>query len=418
MEQHALSIITRIKPGEFNNLAAVLDQIGKPETNTLIDFQAITSLHFCCWVIVADDPRFPPCLVLESNYDGALEQHLDQLLTHGGAGLDAIYRTCEGYPAEGRASPPKMRDYLIANAVPTTAFYIGCPGQSVGSIRNAIAVREAIQGFLDAEDKNGALAGRSAVEVHQRIKHFLATQSPIKPAISAVTLDQQRTQAVINAVLLGIIAVPLLILLLPLIFLFFIVLRIQEFVDAQAPLPAPLPVDPRLFTHEDVYIMNHLTTMVNVKPGPFRLGTLKVILWVVNLLAKAYFTTGNIGGIPTIHFARWLLMEHDRRLLFFSNYDGSWASYLGDFVDKANYGLTAIWSNTDRFPPSQFLFLGGAQQIEPFKAWSREHNLYAAVWYSAYPGQTLWNLQKDVRLRDTIGQDLNEVQTHQLLQLL
>ena len=160
----------------------------------------------------------------------------------------------------------------------------------------------------------------------------------------------------INAVLLGIIALPLLIVLLPLILLFFIVLRIQEFVDAQAPLPPPLPVDPRLFAHEDVYIMNHLTTMVNVKPGAFRLRTLKVILWVVNLLAKAYFTTGNIGGIPTIHFARWLLMENDRRLLFFSNYDGSWASYLGDFVDKANYGLTAIWSNTDRFPPSQFLF--------------------------------------------------------------
>jgi hypothetical protein len=158
--------------------------------------------------------------------------------------------------------------------------------------------------------------------------------------------------------------------------------------------------------------------MVNVKPGPFRLGTLKVILWVVNLLAKAYFTTGNIGGIPTIHFARWLLLENDCRLLFFSNYDGSWASYLGDFVDKANFGLTAIWSNTDRFPPSQFLFWGGAQQIEPFKAWSREHNLYAAVWYSAYPDETLWNLQKDVRLRDTIGQHLNEAQAQQLLQLL
>ena len=272
--------------------------------------------------------------------------------------------------------------------------------------------------YLDAEDQNGALAGRSAVEVHQRIKQFLATQSPVKPEISPITLDQQRTRAVINAVLLGIIALPLLILLLPLIFLFFIVLRIQEFVDAQAPLPPPLPVDPRLFTHEDVYIMNHLTTMVNVKPGGFRLGTLKVILWVVNLLAKAYFTTGNIGGIPTIHFARWLLMENDRRLLFFSNYDGSWASYLGDFVDKANYGLTAIWSNTDRFPPSQFLFWGGAQQIEPFKAWSREHNLYAAVWYSAYPDETLWNLQKDVRLRDTIGQQLSEAQAQQLLQLL
>ena len=390
VEQHALSVITRIKPDKSDHLGGVLDQIGNPETNTLVHFHAITSLHFCCWVIVADDPRFSPCLVLESNYDGALEQHLDQLIAHAGAGLDAIYRACEGYPAEGIAAPQKVRDYLLANAVPTTAFYIGCPGQSVASIRNAIAVREAIQGFLDAEDKNGALAGRSAVAVHQKIKQFLATESPVKPQISPITLDQQRIRALINAVLLGIVALPLLLLLLPLILLFFIVLRIQEFVDAQAPLPPPLPVDQRLFTHEDVYIINHLTTMVNVKPGAFRLGTLKVILWVVNLLAKAYFTTGNIGGISH-HPFRPLAADGERpRLLFFSNYDGSWASYLGDFVDKANYGLTAIWSNTDRFPPSQFLFLGGAQQIEPFKAWSREHNLYAAVWYSAYPDETLW----------------------------
>src|SRR5215217_4253984 len=118
VEQHALSVITRIKPAEFDHLGSVLDQIGNPETNTLIDFHAITSLHFCCWVIVADDSRFSPCLVLESNYDGALEQHLDQLIAHAGVGLDAIYRACEGYPAEGIAAPQKVRDYLLGNAVP------------------------------------------------------------------------------------------------------------------------------------------------------------------------------------------------------------------------------------------------------------------------------------------------------------
>ena len=158
------------------------------------------------------------------------------------------------------------------------------------------------------------------------------------------------------------------------------------------PGPKPLGVDERLFGKEDIWVQNHLTTLTNIKPGAFRLRTLKGVLWLINLLAKTVFITGSLGGIPTIHFARWLLIDNDRRLLFFSNYDGSWASYLGDFVDKANYGLTAVWSNTDNFPPTRFLFFGGAQHIEAFKAWSRYSNEYAAVWYSAYPTASVRNI--------------------------
>jgi hypothetical protein len=262
------------------------------------------------------------------------------------------------------------------------------------------------------------MAGSSAVEVHGRIRNFLANESPVKPQVSERTLDQLRVRAWVQVILLGLLALPVILLTLPAIAVYVIFLRRHERQEASAPLPKPLPVDLRLFDQEDVFTMNHLTTMVNVKPGAFRLRTLKFVLWLVNLLARFFFITGNLGGIPTIHFARWLLMEKDRRLLFFSNYDGSWASYLGDFVDKANYGLTAVWSNTDRFPPAKFLFWGGALHIEEFKAWSRQHNLYAGIWYAAYPQETLWNLQKDLRLRDTIGKTLNEEEAKKLLQLL
>ena len=111
-------------------------------------------------------------------------------------------------------------------------------------------------------------------------------------------------------------------------------------------------------------------------------------------------------------------MDDDKRLLFFSNYDGSWASYLGDFVDKANYGLTAVWSNTDNFPPAQFLFFGGAQHITAFKEWSRQHNLYAAVWYSAYPDETLVDMQNDIQIRDTLDKQLTEDEARLFLQRL
>ena len=363
-----MTVITRVKAGETANLEATLERIGGNITgNGLINFNAIETLHFCCWVVVQDGPAFPTSLVWESNHDGTLENQIGEVLARGKAGLEAIYSHCEGYTSAG------LKEYLLEHSVKTAAFYIGCPGQSVKSIRNAIEVREAIERFLDNHHKEFSVV--NAVAVHQCIKDFLHNESPVKPQISERTLDQQRTNAWRNILLFGLVALPVLIFALPLLLIYLIFLRRHEIKDAHGPPSPPLKVDPRLFQHEDVFVMNHLTTLVNVKAGVFRLRTLKFVLWLIDILAKIFFVTGNLGGIPTIHFARWILMENDRRLLFFSNYDGSWASYLGDFVDKANYGLTAVWSNTERFPPASFLFFGGAEHIEAFKAWSREHNL-------------------------------------------
>ena len=275
----------------------------------------------------------------------------------------------------------------------------------------------AIETFLDSEDKQGKLQGSSSADIVRRIKEHLATGS-IKPVKSIESLDAQISRSWRNVFIAILIGLPLLLLFSPLILIWYVVLRINEIRDAKL-VQAPLPVDPRLFGKEDIWVQNHLTTLVDVKPGKFRLGTLKFVLWLVNILAKTVFITGQLGGIPTIHFARWLFLENDRRLLFFSNYDGSWASYLGDFVDKANYGLTAVWSNTDRFPPSKNLAFGGAQHIEAFKAWSRQHNVYAAVWYSAYPHETVQNLKTDLRIRDAVAADtLSEADIQSLLQRL
>ena len=433
MSQRALSVITRIQPAERKTLEDLLDVIGNDidgkDLNHFIRFTDLTTVHFACWVVLRSAPdtdapshSYPDTLVLETNFDGDLDSHLDELIAHGGAALDAVYRCCEGWPAQGTAAPLLVKQYLTSHAVPTPAFYIGCPGQTLGSIRNAIAVREELETFLDAEEQRQPLSGLSPGEVRQRLLEYLRTGAQTRPEISQETLEAQSRRSLHNIILtllIVVLALPILFLLSPLILFWYIVLRRLEAGDAGRPIPAPLPIDPRLFGKEDFCVQNHLTTLVEVKPGAFRLYTLKGILAAINLLAKTIFITGQLGGIPTIHFARWILMDNDRRLLFFSNYDGSWASYLGDFVDKANYGLTAVWSNTDRFPPATNLAWGGAQHIEAFKQWSREHNVYAAVWYSAYPDETLRNLKNDIQIRDRIADpNLSEADVAAVLQLL
>jgi hypothetical protein len=118
-------------------------------------------------------------------------------------------------------------------------------------------------------------------------------------------------------------------------------------------------------------------------------------------MAKNQFDDiGQLGGIPTIHFAKWLLIDGDTRLLFFSNYDSSWESYLGDFVDRAAIGLNLAWTWTDLYPSINTLFYaGGANDEERFKAWSRAHQRPTQVFYAAYPGLGIAALNNNTWIR-------------------
>ena len=62
----------------------------------------------------------------------------------------------------------------------------------------------------------------------------------------------------------------------------------------------------------------------------------------------------------TVHFAHWAFINNGSRLMFFSNFDHSWDSYLDDFIEKAHGGLTLAWGSGVGFPPTRFLVLDGA----------------------------------------------------------
>jgi hypothetical protein len=102
------------------------------------------------------------------------------------------------------------------------------------------------------------------------------------------------------------------------------------------------------------------------------------------------------------------MLDNGRRLLFLSNYDGSWENYLDDFIDKASSGLTGIWSNTEGFPPTLFLFGKGARNGPLFKAWARTQQTYTHVWYSAYRDSTVQNIDNTSAIREALFARLDE----------
>jgi hypothetical protein len=116
------------------------------------------------------------------------------------------------------------------------------------------------------------------------------------------------------------------------------------------------------------------------------------------------------GKIPTIHYARWLIVRPEQYLfydkdacdcfdkaaqkadpahvytswLFFtSNFDGDMKSYLRDFSVYLGDDVDRIWGNCAGYPP------GGSKEFDAFWAYARQHQLVTHAFYNAYPGLTV-----------------------------
>ena len=86
-------------------------------------------------------------------------------------------------------------------------------------------------------------------------------------------------------------------------------------------------------------------------------------------------------------------------MFFSSNYDGSLESYMNDFIDKAAWGLNAIFSNGDGFPRTSYLFCGGITDEQAYKRFLPTRQVPSRVWYSAYKGLSTKNIANNAEIR-------------------
>ena len=93
------------------------------------------------------------------------------------------------------------------------------------------------------------------------------------------------------------------------------------------------------------------------------------------------------------------MINEGKQLLFLSNFDGSWEHYLGEFIDQAAHGLTAVWSNAVNFPRAWNLVQGGATDEQRFKDYARGMQYYTQLWYSAYPFLSVVNVLNNAAIR-------------------
>jgi hypothetical protein len=383
-ERGAFTCLVRIRPERVKKLSRILAWMGDHVAGTRIRFRRMETVHFLRWAILplGNTPR----LAFESNFDGPLRAHLDDLLAAGLPTLAVIYAQC-GY--EGGISHDNLRTYLMRHQCECNAFYRAYRGWTAAQISEDARARGATAVLLERQPD----ASKEAVAIHLRAcgvlppAHPPPARSPLFRALAAA--DKSRwTRWVVR--------IPGLLALLPL-------LAVWILSGLCGGRPTRKAYDgARLELREDVTPQNQLSHVVEVKPGILRLWMLKRVLSAIDVLAEHYFIEGNLGGIDTIHFARWFLVD-DRWLIFFSNYDGSWESYLGQFIDRLSSSLNAIWGRTQGFPACPLPFWGGANDEQSFKQWARDHQVPSQIWYCAHPGFDVRRIWDSARLCNALA---------------
>ncbi len=391
-----LTFIAPIKEGDLEKLRKKLADINDNQRNNrFLSFAKLPSIHFARLVILdkqnaKDRHHYPHQLLIATNFNGSLENHVKELTEAGE--FYQVLDHCIGYQRDSTLK------YIKKHSNYRAYFFASTWGRTAGQVKQ--------------EDKNTKLIEKIADTFRSIRFQPEGTFSEIKKEL----LNTKDYKTIKSAGRLPTVWKPILLTLIVcaigfygLIRLTGIVLFSKIFIISVLVLFALLGVavwylrklekndeeyneywasseSTAEFTiNEDMGVQNQFTSVVEIKDGIFRKTLLKVVLGIIGFTTHFMFNKGKLGSIPTIHFARWVIIDKGRRLLFLSNFDGSWENYLGDFVDKGAVGLTAIWSNTKLFPRSKFLVFDGATDEERFKAVARLNQVSTNVWYSAYP---------------------------------
>jgi len=418
VRQQALSVVAPVTLGHEQALDAWL-RANKRALQIALSHSSTT--HFARWVLL------PPTLdeegrtigerhllAFETNFDGELDTHIADLRAALGSLLDGAFDGVEGYP--GGDDLAGLSKFFRQSSLRAAAFFIAHGGLSVPVVHGDAALKKVVEQRLSelssgskvqAEDPLGL-----ALEL-QRAAFATATQQGLTLGPVDRGLNENPTGVLARAF-----ARPFSVILAFLLAPFF------EWRDERKRAQQPSFETPELRAQrdsigleEDRVDQNGLTHLVALKPGRYRPFALKMMVYLVTALADAGALTGRLGGIQTIHFARWVALP-DRRLLFFSNYDGSWEAYLGEFVDKASLGLTMIWTNTIWYPKTRLLLFRGAKDEEAFKAWTRANQVPTQVWYSAYPTLSVGDVLRNAKIRELLGCKLDQPTAERLLALI
>ncbi len=429
--QSSFMILAPLADAQEASLTALLASMnGDPgmadPENALVPFGRFDRLHFARFVIVAAQAAedigvyglppadWPPSLGFLGDCDGPADAFLADLVDRAGPGLRRIFAHCRGFAAD-----TDLSRWMGQHAVAPAASYVNWIGRTVQQVREEEALRIALANRLLAIQGD---ARGQAVEVHARLVEFVGAERRAgRLSLTAAAPTPLgwwlRNLAHKIGVPVAVLALaPFLLLASPL-----LAWRLRS-LEKRDPEIAPRPDAAHLRSLaaiEDHYISNQFSAFGDIKPGAFRRYAVILFLWLLDYTTRHIYCRGYLTRVQTIHFARWVLLDGKRRMLFASNYDGSLDSYMDDFINKVAWGIDLVFSNGVGFPRTTWLLCGGAKYEQKYNRFLHRHTLPTAVWYNAYPGLSVADLNRNARIRQGVDQrTMTESEAREWLSLL
>jgi len=414
--QTTFMIVAAVRQERMESLRSLLASMNKTvghadPANGVVPFGRFDRLHVARFVILelktADDMAaydlkphaWQPSLAFLGDCDGELDSFLNQIAVEAGPGLRKIFSCCEDF-AEDRTP---LLEWMEAHSIIPSANYINWIGRTVKQVHEERALHESLsahlQEIVETTGREDTRALRQKLLSHVEKEKHAGRLTLTPPELTPLDWKIRN--------ILHKIGIPLALLLLSPVFLvaapfFALRLRMLERSDPEIVIRPDRRHIRELSDLEDHDVSNQFNVLGDVKPGPFRRWTLKLLLLLLDYSARHIYNRGYLTRVRTIHFARWVLMDNDRMLLFASNYDGSLESYMDDFINKVAWGLNLVFSNGMGYPATRWLIKDGAEREQIFKYSLRRHQLPSQVWYKAYPDMTAFELSQNSRIRQGV----------------
>lgn len=449
MKQSIFVIVLPVTPGRQGTLRKFLSGLnytGKAPPGDPLGYRSLEMLHYAS-LFLYDDPEDGWSLVFESNIDGDTADYLQAFVNHFSANdksqlvLD-IFRNCQGFE---HGEIGGLCSYLRKHIVLPSTKYSGCVGRSRNQIlfeaeifsvasqtldklppkTDAGAAAKAVWQALEADPKFRDIAAipQATPDAGDLLSALSPDDTPplnpgaVKQAIASLHMVFRALRScfrrsgimpVVKAVFAAVVFVLAGI---------WNLLRKEPSAPADTWRPDPAHVRSQK-AYEDFNPTNHMVSVVHLHSDFSRRAAKWAAFTLLDLLAEHEYTKGLLGAIPTIHFAHWAVLNDKRRLLFVSNFDGNWDSYLDDFTLKAARGLTLAWAHGKGFPRSAFMFSGGAAEGPAFIDWARRSMVPTLVWYNAYPHLSIRNINRNSVLRQIMVEDKDHTNAGNWLELM
>ncbi|VTU28850.1 hypothetical protein [Variovorax sp. PBL-E5] len=437
--QSHFTVAAPIAPGREPGLRAMLDTMNTEPgvvdaANALLPFAAFERLHFARFAILDDmtmgdlevfgllRPVLPRYLSFMGDCDGPARAQLTELVQRAGEGLRRIFSHCEGFDAAG-----DLLGWLMAHDLPVATRYVNWIGRTVLQVHEEAALQRALSSRVPRPATGAAQADpqatRNALVAFVRAEQAAGRLALTPPEPTPPGWQLRNLLHLIGIPAIGLVLVVLAIVLLPLAIVLAVwaavTLRRHERSDPEyCPRPDAAAVL-AMQQLEDHDLSNSFTAVGAVKPGRFRRALVQLVLVLIDYAARHLFARGHLARVQTIHFARWVFLDDRTRMVFASSYDGSHESYMDDFINKAGWGLNLVFSNGFGWPRTAWLIKQGARHELRFKHYQRRHQVPTQVWYKAYPGLTLTDLDRNRRIRDGLERPaMSDAETLEWLGLL